>query len=104
MFKVSFTARGAKALTKAAGAALIGALLSAPSATLASGAADAVVLQTSALHSLSRNRFEPPRVPPVLSAQDIARYKRIFALQEDGKWQQAKREIEALKAPPPAAE
>jgi len=37
-----------------------------------------------------------PEDMSVLSAQDLDRYENIFALQEDGKWQQADRQIKAL--------
>jgi hypothetical protein len=36
-------------------------------------------------------------LPSVLGAEDIDRYRRIFALQEQGKWRQADREIKRLK-------
>jgi soluble lytic murein transglycosylase len=36
-------------------------------------------------------------LPVVLSAADIARYRRIFALQQSSRWQEAEREIAALR-------
>ena len=98
MFKVLFTVRATQTLARSLAAALFGTLLIAPAATMAASAPDVVVLQTSALHSLSRNRFEPPRVPSVLSQDDIDRYQRIFALQEDGDWGKADREIKSLQS------
>lgn len=38
----------------------------------------------------------PLEVPRVLGARDVARYQRIFALQEEGRWREAKRLIAKL--------
>jgi soluble lytic murein transglycosylase-like protein len=37
------------------------------------------------------------KLPSVLSAEDLARYHRIFALQQSGRWQEADREIVGLR-------
>ncbi len=39
----------------------------------------------------------PRRSPDILSADDIARYRRVFALQEDGRWREAARVVAALE-------
>ena len=38
-------------------------------------------------------------IPPVLSSADITRYRTIFALQEEGRWAEADREIKMLDDP-----
>jgi soluble lytic murein transglycosylase len=48
------------------------------------------------------NRYAPPArkpwLPKLLSDADAARYQRIFALQDNGEWQQADRLIEKLRS------
>src|SRR6185437_4016496 len=39
------------------------------------------------------------KLPAVLTAGDIARYRRIFALQQSGHWQEANREMGGLRDP-----
>jgi soluble lytic murein transglycosylase-like protein len=40
---------------------------------------------------------QPAGIPHVLGDADVARYKRIFALQEEARWKEADREIERLR-------
>ena len=42
---------------------------------------------------------DPVAIPPVLSSEDITRYRTIFALQEEGRWADADREIDKLGDP-----
>lgn len=98
MFKGSFTVRATKRFTAAAAAALISALLVAPSPSTAAGAPDVAAMHMTSLRAFNHYPLETRGVPTLLSTLDVARYQRIFALQEDGRWSDADREIKALKS------
>lgn len=65
-------------------------------ASLWSAGARAAPTQSAALEPIPRVVEPEAAVPSILSREDIARYRRIFALQEAGRWRQADRIIRQL--------
>lgn len=69
-------------------ASLLGAAMALPTAAFAE--------ETASLPAMQMGTVELPRV---LGAEDVERYRKIFALQEKGSWRKADREIKKLSDP-----
>lgn len=83
-------------MTGIAVASLCSATLTGLLPTFAAGAPSVLALNAPSLRALDQHRLEQHSLAPLLSAQDVARYRSIFALQEDGKWSEADAAIKAL--------
>lgn len=79
-------------------AGILGAPLTGLLPTLVVGAPSQLALNAPTMRALQQLPMDQHDLPTVISRQDVARYQRIFSLQENGEWSKADAEIEALSS------
>lgn len=79
-------------------AGILGAPLTGLLPTLVVGAPSQLALNAPTMRALQQLPLDQHDLPTVISRQDVARYQRIFSLQENGEWSKADAEIEALSS------